>query len=232
MRYPDGIQDEERAAWRSHLRDRWANWAGVLSRIKGDEHKWLSVAFLLYGAIAAFVSSDPGGFFSALYWHRWAALAVTLVVIHGTAFAWAYQTLTLRVQYYRSMCRLLMVQEALGEAPPEDWVGAEFTTWREKATAPRDSKFVEMVLLGGLVCVVGLLTALRFAAGSTGVADGLAAVGATIISAAALPAWPFLIYLRLDSWLLRRRLYENPLSPMATLRRTSDGNGKSLEASL
>ena len=222
LRYPnENMSEDEKKAWLDHQRDRWTRWAGVLNRIKEDEQRWLKVAFLLYGALLAFFSGSLG---SAMRFdtpgRNVAGLLIAVLTVHGAAWAWTMQALNLRTQYYRTMARLFAAELGLGLSLPKPWQNSAFDKWREEATLPLDSKHVEMLLLGGLVCATGVLASYRFTAGlpfwrSSGYY--VAAVAGYVSSLAGF-AWPLLAYPRWDRRLLKAKLFHQD-GPVQDLQR-------------
>lgn len=144
------------------LRDQWKNWVGVLSRIKQDEQRWLSVAFLVFGGLFGVAVGAVGrgllvqgdGVKSVL------ALLMFLGVTHVAAWVWALQALVLRKQYYRTMARNLLVQWRLGSPPDPEW-RAGFDNWYKDATRPSESHSSDGLILASLVAAFRLLLEAR-----------------------------------------------------------------------
>lgn len=112
--------ERERLAWR---REQWKYAADTLSRIKQDEQRWLGVAFLIFGAIlSVFLLGAFGTELKYLLaWQRRVMFGVGLVVVNAVGWVWFAQSLTLREQYYRTLCRLWRAAIALGDPLPSAW---------------------------------------------------------------------------------------------------------------
>lgn len=216
LKYPfEKMSNDERKAWLDHQRDGWNGWTATLGRIKQDEQRWVSVAILVYGAAIGLVATRGHAVLLAegdgVAPHLCAlqhigALALLAAVAHGFACVWMGHALTLRVQYYRSMCRMFLAHLALGGRVPREWLCDDPEQWRGDATAPEDSKRAEMLLLAFLVLVTTSLPVFRAGAElcACRVADshfgGSSLWPVLLLACFALAlAWPFLIYPLQDS---------------------------------
>ncbi len=167
------MDSAEKSDWRQHLNDQWKHWATVLDRIKEDEHRWVLVLLAVLGALLFFLTTILDdklrieGFFEAFF-----VISFVFLVLHGFAWLWSRHALILRIQYYRSVFELHMVEKEMGKPIDKLWLGDDrkmnrqeikstFHEWRRSATKPNESKLAELLLVSGMVFVCGVIAMYR-----------------------------------------------------------------------
>lgn len=142
----------------------YENWTSVLRRIKEDEQRWISVLFLLYGAILFFQISKQSEILQFKNDNSYSLIGLLLVLIVNLiiTLTWGYQSMNLRFQYYRSLIEVTKLRKKFGERLEIVWFENDFVKWRNKVTRPFESKIVDFILLSGLSLISGILAIFRY----------------------------------------------------------------------
>lgn len=139
----------------------YENWTAVLRRIKQDELKWISLLFLMYGAIYTFQLSKTENTLN-LENNELFGLVLIFLVNSIVVFIWCHQSLNLRLQYYRALIESIKIRLRFDESIEKIWFKDCFCTWRKKVTRPFETKIVDFILLSGLILVSSILSIYKY----------------------------------------------------------------------
>lgn len=165
------------------LKTKWLYRSNVLDRIKKSEQNWISILFLLYGAILLFISDKISVLFT--YHIEFPLLLLLLPIINLLAFIWCHHSLNLRKQYYSNMSEIIKIERELGQNIPIEWNHTDFKIWRQVTTKPLEGKIVDFILLSCLNFVSELFLIFRL---------GYIKNSKLVIFISFFSFWPFIYY--------------------------------------
>lgn len=119
-----------------------------LNRIKEDEQRWVSILLLIYAGVFAYILTEE---YEKRQVDNW--IVVTVIIL--TTSYWIYHATTLRIQYYRTMIRIIEIEEKFLSVPDQ----RKINTYAD--TKPYESKLSEVALACGLMFIAILFILLK-----------------------------------------------------------------------
>lgn len=180
---------------------KYNNYSEILRRVKKDEHNWILLLFLIYGAIFSFTISDYSKsikFNDAV--ESICGLLAVLSILTFFSLIWLHQSLNLRKMYYNAMVEIKKIQLEFKDKIEDAWLVDDYNRWREEITKPWQSKIVDIYFLAGLNFFTGTSAIYRF-----GVQSELSRLqefwvaGISFVFMAFLTLAPFVIFRKKDN---------------------------------